>query len=375
MKELIAKYPASDEIRQIANKVIEGERITPTEGILLYKDADTGLLAALANFIRQKKSGDKVYFNRNFHLEPTNICIYGCHFCAYSRREGQEGSWEYSIDEMIDIVRSHKAQKATEIHIVGGVHPKRDLWFYCELLKRIKQEDPDLQIKGFTAVELAYMIKKADLSLRDGLEELKKAGLISIPGGGAEIFAPEIRKRLCNDKATGELWLEVHRTAHEAGIPSNATMLYGHVETYEHRIDHLNQLRDLQDITNGFNTFIPLKYRKANNALSEAGEVGIVEDMRNYAVSRIYLDNIPHLKAYWPALGKQNAKLSLAYGVDDLDGTIDDSTKIYTMAGVDEKASLSSNDIIQLIHDEGYTAVERDTNYNELHVWPSTKEQ
>ena len=369
MDELLKQYPASAQILQIGKKVLEGERISPQEGIILYNEADTGLLAALASIIRERLNGKKVFFNRNFHIEPTNICVFGCRFCSYARQKGEEGSWEYSIEDMLAQVESFKDKQVTEAHIVGGVHPDRDLWFYCDLICKIKAIRPDLRIKAFTAVELAYMIEKSGLSIPDGLKELKQAGLEAVPGGGAEIFDSEIRSQLCSDKASAEAWLGMHREVHLQGIPSNATILYGHIETYEHRIDHLNRLRLLQDETNGFDAFIPLKYRKANNALSFMGEVSVIEDMRNYAVSRIFLDNIPHIKSYWPMLGRSSARLSLAFGVDDLDGTIDDTTKIYTMAGVDEKASMSSEELIAMINIEGYTAIERDTLYNELGSW------
>lgn len=369
MEEFLKQYPASTYISSIASKVIEGQRINIEEGIALYKDADTGLLAALASIVRERINGKKVFFNRNFHVEPTNICVFGCRFCSYAREKGQEGSWEYSIDEMLAQVDSFKDKQVTEVHIVGGVHPERDLWFYCDLLQKIKLMRPDIRIKAFTAVELAYMIEKAGLSISEGLNELKKAGLEAVPGGGAEIFDSEIRGQLCSDKASAEAWLGMHREVHLQGIPSNATILYGHIETYAHRIDHLNRLRTLQDETNGFDAFIPLKYRKANNALSFMGEVTVIEDMRNYAVSRIFLDNIPHIKSYWPMLGRSSARLSLAFGVDDLDGTIDDTTKIYSMAGVEEKNSMSSEELINMINIEGYTAVERDTLYNELESW------
>jgi aminodeoxyfutalosine synthase len=371
VKELLKQYNAPQQVLEIGEKILDDIRITPEEGIILYKEADTALLAALASVVRERKNGDKVFFNRNFHIEPTNICIHSCKFCSYVRKKGEEGAWEYSMDEMLKQVESYKDKQVTEVHIVGGVHPDRDLWFYCDLLKSIKAMRPDLQIKAFTAVELAYMIEKAGLDYSEGLQKLKEAGLQAIPGGGAEIFDEEIRKQVCSEKASTAQWLEIHRAAHLTGIPSNATILYGHVENYAHRIDHMNRLRQLQDEAPGFDTFIPLKYRKENNSMSFLGEVSLIEDMRNYAVSRIFLDNIQHIKAYWPMLGRDSARLSLAFGVDDLDGTIDDTTKIYSMAGVEGKPSMTSTDLIQLINTEGYTAVERDTFYNELNIWKS----
>ena len=233
------------------------------------------------------------------------------------------------------------------------------------MLQKIKEIRPDIHIKAFTAVELEYMIKKAKLPLEEGLLKLKEYGLDSIPGGGAEIFHPEVRHKVCDEKATSGMWLTIHETAHKIGLPSNATILYGHIENYSHRIDHLSKLRALQDKTGGFNTFIPLKYRKENNSLSHIGEVSSIEDLKNFAVSRIYLDNFPHIKAYWPMIGKQLSQLSLSFGVDDIDGTIDDTTKIYSMAGAEDKnPKMSSQDIIFLIKQAHRIPAERDTLYN-----------
>jgi aminodeoxyfutalosine synthase len=238
------------------------------------------------------------------------------------------------------------------------------------MIAEIKKLRPDLHIKAFTAVELEFMIKKSKYTLAEGLRKLKEYGLDSIPGGGAEIFHPDIRSNICDEKSSTNMWLEIHETAHNEGIPSNATMLYGHIETYEHRIDHLERLRQLQDRTGGFNTFIPLKYRSANNTMTELGEVSAIEDLRNYAVSRIFLDNFAHLKAYWVGVGKQIAQLSLAYGVDDIDGTIDDSTKIYSMAGAeDTNPHMSTETLVQLIKQVGRVAVERDTVYNTVKIY------
>ena len=255
----------------------------------------------------------------------------------------------------------------TEIHIVGGVHPSHDLHYYGRLIQKIKLHRPSLHIKAFSAIELDYMIKLSDMTLEDGLYQLKNYGLDSIPGGGAEIFDEKLREKICNEKTSSELWLRIHETAHWLGIPSNATMLYGHTETYAHRIDHMNRLRLLQEKTGGFNAFIPLKYKKANNSLGYLSEVSLAEDLRNYAVSRIFLDNIPHIKAYWPMTGKTAAQLSLSFGTDDLDGTIDDTTKIYSMAGSEEKnPSMTVDEICKLILEAGFQPVERDSLYNRI---------
>ena len=268
---------------------------------------------------------------------------------------------------MLAIVKSFDKKAVTEVHIVGGVHPSYDLHYWGSLIKKIKEYRPALHVKAFSAIELDYMISQAGLSIEQGLTILKEYGLDSIPGGGAEIFDEELRKTICDEKASSELWLEIHETAHRLGIPSNATMLYGHIENYSHRIDHMERLRLLQDKTGGFNAFIPLKYKKSNNSMSYLGEVNTIEDLRNYAVSRIYLDNFPHIKAYWPMTGKECAQMSLSFGADDMDGTIDDTTRIYSMAGSkEENPAMSSEEICALIRQSGFVPVERDSLYNTI---------
>jgi len=357
------------EIRQIADKISRSERISPEEGIWLYEHAEMATLGILASEVKKKLSGNKVFFNRNFHIEPTNICIHNCLFCSYRRRINEIDAWEYSLDEISELCIAQMNENITEVHIVGGVHPSRDLEYYCNLIRIVKKELPKVQVKAYTAVEIDHMSHKAGLSIREGLLKLKEAGLVSIPGGGAEIFDEEIRSKIAPDKTSSKKWLEIHETAHELGIPSNATMLYGHIENYTHRIDHLCRLRDLQDNTHGFNCFIPLKYHKAGNSMSPNSEVSWIEDMRNYAVSRIFLDNIPHLKAYWPMIGRDMAELSLSFGVDDLDGTIQDTTRIYSMAGSKEQnPAMQASELIAMIHKNGLTAVERDSVYKTLKI-------
>jgi aminodeoxyfutalosine synthase len=368
MSVIINHPQLSAPLRQIADKVYAKERISFDEGVLLYETADLGFLGSLANFIREQKHGNKTYFNRNFHIEPTNLCVYSCKFCSYSRliKQRDEG-WVMTSDEMMDIVRSYDDKPVTEVHIVGGVLPQMNLAFFTDLLSRIKQHRPELHIKGFTAVEYFYMFKKAKIGYREGLEVLRQAGLDSIPGGGAEIFDEELRNLICSDKCTGNQWLDIHETAHNLGIQSNATILYGHIETYRHRIDHLNRLRELQDRTNGFNCFIPLKFRRENNEMSHIPEVSVTEDLRNYAVSRIFLDNFPHIKAYWPMIGRSTAQLSLSFGVNDIDGTIDDTTKIYSMAGAEEqRPAMNTYELVQLIKAVGRQPIERGSLYNEI---------
>lgn len=360
-----------EELRAIAEKVIRKERLSRAEGLILFEKAELNFVGALANFVRERLHGNKTYFNRNFHIEPTNVCIFTCGFCSYSRTyKNKENGWELSLEEMMDIVRKYDGEPVTEVHIVGGVHPKMNLDFFCDLLERIKTHRPELHRKGFTAVELEYMIRKAKLTIEEGMQRLRDAGLQSLPGGGAEIFAQEVRDEICPDKVDGDGWLHIHETAHKLGMHSNATMLYGHIETYEHRIDHMDRLRELQDRTGGFNCFIPLKFRNKDNDMAHLPETSIVEDLRLYAIARIFIDNITNLKAYWPMLGRQTAQLTLDYGVNDLDGTIDDTTKIYSMAGSEEQTpSLSTEQLCELIAVVGRTPVERDTLYNEIKVY------
>ncbi len=358
-------------LKEIGEKIINNIRLTDEDGLLLFERGSLSFLGTLANYVREKLHDQKTYFNRNFHIEPTNVCVFSCHFCAYSRLYAKrEEGWELSIDQMMDIVKKYDGKPETEVHIVGGVHPKMNLYFFADLLKQIKQHRPDLHIKGFTAVELDYMFRKAKLTVEEGMLLLKEAGLDSIPGGGAEIFNEEVRQKICADKVDANGWLHIHQAAHNLGMHSNATMLYGHIETYKDRIDHMSRLRQLQDETEGFNTFIPLKFRNGDNDMSHIPEVSIIEDLKTYAVARLYLDNFPHIKAYWPMLGRKNAQLSLAFGVNDIDGTIDDTTKIYSMAGSEEQnPAMTTEEIVTLIKQVNRKPVERDTLYNVIQAY------
>lgn len=371
LQSLVANASLSPSVLAIAEKIIRKERIQDNEALILFQEAEIDVLGALANYLREDRFGAKTFFNRNFHIEPTNVCVFSCAFCSYSRLyKNREEGWELSINDMMNIVKKYDGIPVTEVHIVGGVHPKLDLDFFCDLLRQIKAYRPDLHLKGFTAVELDYMFKKAKLSRQEGMQKLKDAGLQSLPGGGAEIFEPAIRSQICADKIDGAGWLDIHRTAHELDMHSNATMLYGHIERYEDRIDHMRQLRELQDQTGGFNCFIPLKFRNMDNDMSHIAEASVIEDMKMYAIARIYLDNFAHIKAYWPMLGRHQAQLMLSVGVDDLDGTIDDSTKIYSMAGSEElNPAMSTDDICELIYQVNRIPVERDTVYNEIKVY------
>lgn len=356
------------ELQRIANKIMNQERILFDEGVTLFEKGSLSWLGTLANFVREQKHGDKTYFNKNFHIEPTNVCVFSCKFCSYSKLyANREEGWELSIEQMMHIVKSYDGKPVTEVHIVGGVHPKMNLNFFIELLQAIKAHRPELHIKGFTPVELDYMFKKAKVTTEEGMKLAHAAGLDSLPGGGAEIFHPEIRQQICEDKVDGDGWLHIHKVAHQLGMHSNATLLYGHIEKYWHRIDHMERLRQLQDETGGFNTFIPLKFRNQDNEMSHIAESTTIEDMRMYAVSRLYMDNFAHIKAYWPMLGRQNAQLTLSFGVNDIDGTIDDSTKIYAMAGSEEQTpTMSTADLVRLIKQVKREPIERGTLYNEI---------
>jgi aminodeoxyfutalosine synthase len=364
--EIIIASEKDNLLQKIGNKVIHNERISFEEGVYLFEKASLPYVGALANWKRESLHGDTTYFNKNFHIEPTNVCVFSCKFCSYSKLYAhKEEGWELTIDQMMDIVKSYDGKPVTEVHIVGGVHPKLTLEFFISLLKAIKAHRPELHIKGFTPVELDYMFRKANLSTEEGMKRAHEAGLDSLPGGGAEIFHPDIRNIICADKATGDEWLHIHRTAHNLGMHSNATLLYGHIEKAEHRIDHMERLRQLQDETKGFNTFIPLKFRNKDNDMHDVPESTMANDLKMYAISRLYLDNFPHVKAYWPMLGREIAQLTLSYGVNDIDGTIDDTTKIYSMAGSEEQTPMmTTEELVRLIKQAHRKPVERGTLYN-----------
>lgn len=374
MESILLDKTLAPELRRVAEKVFHKERVNEEEGNLLYEKGELAYLGALANHMREARHGGNTYFNRNFHIEPTNLCVYSCKFCSYSVLiKNRTDGWEMSIDEMLDIVKKYDGLPVTEVHIVGGVVPKFDFDFYKELFSTIKKHRPDLHIKALTPVEYHYIFKKAKVSYEEGMRQIIEAGLDSMPGGGAEIFHDEIRDQIAGGKCTAEEWLSIHEISHKLGIRTNATMLYGHIEQFWQRVDHLERLRLLQDKTKGFQTFIPLKFRNQHNEMEHLPEATVIEDLRNYAISRIYLDNFDHIKAYWPMIGRTTAQMSLAFGVDDLDGTIDDTTKIYSMAGSEEKnPSLSTEQLVKLIRAVGRTPIERDTLYNVVNDFSNT---
>ncbi len=358
----ILQQISDKEIKLISKKIFQNIRISSQEALILFEKAELSLLSVLAEYVRKRINGNNVFYVRNYHIEPTNKCIHKCKFCSYSERISGYG-WELSDTEIIEKV-SLLDNNITELHIVGGVHPIKGIKYYIPILKKIKEIKPNIHIKAFTAVEIEGMANIDNISTEKALILLKEAGLNSIPGGGAEIFNKTLRAEICPTKTTTDNWLNIHRTAHKLGIPSNATMLYGFFETYQHRVEHLEYLRNLQDETNGFNAFIPLKFRNKNNEYSHISEVSITEDLKNFAISRIFLDNIPHLKSYWPMMGIDIARISLHFGVDDLDGTINNSTKIYSMAGSVNEPSLSANEINKIIIEERFVPIERDAVYN-----------
>ena len=351
----------------IAAQVAQGARLSGEQALTLWREAPLWRLAELAVARKREVSGDKVFYNKNFHVEPTNLCVFNCKFCSFRRTKGSPEAWDMSMEEVEQMVRSFEGSGVTEVHIVGGVHPEHDIYYYCDMIRRVKAILPEVAVKAFTAIELSYMIRRAGLSVEEGLRLLIDAGMAAIPGGGAEIFDEKIRAEICPDKGSTAEWFEVHEAAHKMGLKTNATMLYGHIESIEHRIDHLMRLRDLQDRTGGFNAFIPLKYRNFGNSMSEIGEVPIIDDLRTLAMSRLILDNLPHIKAYWVMYGKQTTEMALSFGADDVDGTIDDSTKIYSMAGADDaRPRMSVEEMHAMVERAGFRAVERDTFYNEI---------
>lgn len=351
---------------EILKNCLRGRRLSIKDAVFLYQYASLSALVQAAYTLKHRLYGKKVYYIQNVHIEPTNYCIYKCKFCSFHKEPNEKYFWQYDIEEIIEKI-SKTPDSIKEMHITGGVHPHRDLDWYLLLLKQLKKIRPNAQVKAFTAIEIHYMCKKSNKTISECLSLLKEAGLDSLAGGGAEIFNAEIRQKLCPEKGDASLWLNIHKEAHNLRILSNATMLYGHIETIEHRIEHMSILRAMQDETSGFNCFIPLKFRNQHNFLSEIKELPLVEDIRLFAISRLFFDNIPHIKAYWPMIGRDKAILLLNAGADDIDGTIYDSTKIYSMAGSEEqKPMISVEELKTIIKNEKFIPVERDMFYKEL---------
>ncbi len=359
-----------DGLGPIRDAVLSGRRLTDEEGLRLFEATDLAALGALANHVREARHGQLAFYNRNVHLNPTNVCVATCKFCSFARKDDQQASEGYTmgLDEAVEKVLSKRDLGITEVHIVAGLHPTLPWDYYTSLLGRIHAAWPELTIKAFTAIEYHYWAEKFGMSYAQVLSELKAAGLKTIPGGGAEIFAPRVRRKICDDKATAEQWLEIHRTAHGLGIKSNATMLYGHIERLDERVDHMRRLRELQDETGGFQVFIPLAFHPEHNMIGKAYPKPTGYDaLRTLAVARLYLDNFDHLKAYWVSMGERLAQVALGFGVDDLDGTVLEE-RIYHMAGSTVPQALSERTLHDLIRAAGRVPAERDSNYHVLKV-------
>ncbi len=369
MQELKNYINGDSRLQSIVEAVQTLRPLTLEEGMALYQEYPLDVVQILADYRREMFHGKQVFYNRNIHIEPTNKCVYSCKFCSFYRSPKSDISdrvWDYTFEDIEGMLRSHESQNLTEVHITGGVHPTHDLDWWAELVQRVKKVLPGIHVKAYTAVEIAFMAKQKGISFKEVLGQLQAAGVDSLPGGGAEILDTEVRKKIAGGKAPSSHWLEIHKTAHELGMLSNATMLYGHVETLEHRLKHMIQIRELQEQTGGFNAFIPLKYRNANNALSHIEETQEEEDLRNFAVCRLMMQNVKHLKAYWVMLGIETAQKSLSFGVDDLDGTISDTTRIYSMAGSMENPAMTVTQLEGIIESEGLIPVERDSIYNPI---------
>ncbi|HTS68873.1 MAG TPA: aminofutalosine synthase MqnE [Terriglobia bacterium] len=352
-------------LRPIAEKVVADERLDFREGVALFQSRDLLALGSLAHHVRVKMHGMRTYFNVNRHINPTNVCVASCKLCAFGRKPGTPGAYTMALEEALRVAGENWSEAVTEFHIVGGLHPDLPFEYYLDLLRGLKDRFPRVHLKGFTAVEVAYLSHFTRLPMREVLQRMKEAGLDSLPGGGAEIFAPAVRRVICDHKIGAHAWLKVHRLAHELGMHSNATMLYGHIESAEDRVDHLLQLRKLQDETHGFQTYIPLAFHPANTELGklvEHTETSGFMDLKNVAVARLLLDNFPHIKAYWIMMTPRVAQVALRFGADDLDGTVVEE-KIYHDAGATTPQSLTRQQLIRLIREAGCEPFERDTLY------------
>jgi aminodeoxyfutalosine synthase len=359
-----------DGLGGIRDKVMAGQRLDEAEALRLLEARDLAAIGALANHVRESRHGDLTFYNRNLHLNPTNVCVASCKFCSFARPDDKHASEGYtmSLDQAVEHVVSKRPLGITEVHMVSGLHPDLPWDYYLETVRRLRRAWPELHIKAYTAVELHFFAQKFGKSHEQVLRELLDAGLTTIPGGGAEIFAPRVRRKICDDKATADEWLAVHRAAHRLGIKSNATMLYGHIETLAERVDHMARLRALQDETRGFQVFIPLAFHPEHNMIGKVFPRPTGYDgLRTYAAARLFLDNFEHLKAYWVSLGERMAQASLSFGVDDVDGTVLEE-RIYHMAGATTPQALSEAQLHRLIRAAGRLPVERDSLYRILKV-------
>src|SRR5436853_125557 len=362
---MAAQHPfQTDDARLFAvrDRVMAGERLNQQDGLTLYGTGDILAVGWLANQVRERLHGDKAYFNVNRHLNPTNVCIAACRLCAFGRQKETPGAYTMALEEAFQTAASGYTEAVTEFHIVGGLHPDLPFQYFLDLISGLKERFPQVHLKAFTMVEVAYLAKRAKLAIRETLQELKQAGVDSLPGGGAEIFADSVRHVICDHKIDGDQWLETARTAHQIGLKSNATMLYGHIEIDEDRVDHLMKLRALQDETQGFQTFIPLAFHPDNTPLQHLPKTTGMLDIKNIAISRLVLDNFAHIKAYWQMMTPKIAQIALRFGADDIDGTVIEE-KIYHDAGATTPQGLRRRDLMRLITEAGREPVERDTMY------------
>jgi aminodeoxyfutalosine synthase len=360
-----SRFPAP--LRDLAAKVRDGVRLEAADALLCFETPHVLHLGKLAGAVRRRLHGEVAYFNVNRHINPTNICVYtyNCKFCSFAALPGEDHAWAMTHDEVYEHAAKQGGNEVTEFHIVGGLHPDLSLEWYLEMMRGLKQRFPDAHLKAFTAIEIGWFAQHEKISIEEVLVRLRDAGLGSLPGGGAEIFAAEVREIICDGKLDADEWIEVHRSAHGLGIPSNCTMLYGHVERPEHKVDHLLRLRALQDESGGFNCFIPLAYHPENNYLGLRFHTTGTEDLRHLATARLVLDNVPHLKAYWIMISPKLAQVALSFGADDIDGTVVEET-IYHMAGAETEQQIGRGELERIVREAGYRPVERDTLYNPL---------
>src|SRR6266568_3472820 len=349
-------------LRPIADKVIAGQRLSGEEGVALFQSSDILAIGWMANHVRERMHGNITYFNVNRHINPTNVCVAACRLCAFGRKQGSEGSYTMALEEAFETAASGYSEAVTEFHIVGGLHPDLPFQYFLELVSGLKERFPQVHLKAFTMVEVAYLAKRAKLSIAETLTQLKAAGVDSLPGGGAEIFADRVRHVICDHKIDGDQWLDTARLAHNLGLKSNATMLYGHIENHEDRVDHLMKLRALQDETGGFQTFIPLAFHPDNTPLEHLPKTTGMLDIKQISVSRLVLDNFPHIKAYWQMMTPKIAQISLRFGADDIDGTvIEEKITVPSMSSAPK--GMRREDLIRLIREAGREPIERDTLY------------
>jgi aminodeoxyfutalosine synthase len=353
------------QLKPIADKVRAGERLTANDGIALYRSPDLLAIGWLANFVREKMHGNTCFFNVNRHINPSNVCVAHCKLCAFGRDPNAPGAYTFALEEIYQRAEQGMREGATEFHMVGGLHPDLPFEYFLDLMRGLKKRCPGVHLKAFTMVEVGYFSRISKLSIRDTLLALKEAGVDSLPGGGAEIFNPRVRKIICDHKVSGQQWLNIARTAHEIGLRSNATMLYGHVETVEERVEHMLLLRELQDKTHGFSAFIPLAFHPANTGLAHLPPTTGYHDLKSIAISRLLLDNFDHIKAYWIMLTPSIAQIALRFGADDLDGTVVEE-KIYHDAGAKTAEFTPRAELERLIREAGRVPVERDTLYRPI---------